>query len=135
MEGERWRGLCICTICGVQSWCSRPTRRFYVPLRSQYGAGGTYRGRDLAEPGACAGHDFAQAVVGGQVAGAEPAVCGVSEVFWRGAEAGERDIEAAGGVGTEMLSCARWTAEGGCLHIGIAGSSGPLRSSRCNHLQ
>jgi hypothetical protein len=51
--------------------------------------------------------------VSGQIAGVEPVVCRVSEVFWRDAEAGERDFEAALFV---IPSFARRTAEGGCSH-------------------
>src|SRR5580704_2825482 len=69
--------------------------RFYVSLRSDYRAGRIDRRRNLAEPGARARHDPAQAPFHRQGAGAEPPVRRVSEVFRGDAEAGERDSAAA----------------------------------------
>src|SRR5579863_8777404 len=66
----------------------------YVSLRSQHRAGRIDRRRNPAEPRARAGHDAAQETLGGQIAGVEPPVRRVSEVFRRDAEAGERDFEA-----------------------------------------
>src|SRR5580704_12023754 len=76
--------------------------QFYVSLRSQYGSGRTDRGRDAAQSCARARHDSAPASLDGQGAGAEPDVRGVSEVFRRGAEAGERNTEAVGGLARLM---------------------------------
>jgi hypothetical protein len=50
----------------------------------------------LQESCACAGYDSAQAALSGSVTGVEPDVCGVSEVLWGSAEAGERDSKALG---------------------------------------
>src|SRR3977135_1311707 len=72
------------------------SREAYVSLRSKYCPGSTDRRANPTQPRACARHDVAQEVVRGQVAGNEPAVCGVSEILRRGAEAGERDSQAVG---------------------------------------
>src|ERR1700733_2512556 len=105
--------MCHCWQCAIEKLCYQPVglrsrshliskllngECRYVSLRSKNGAGRTDRRCDATESGACARHDSAATLVGRKVAGVEPAVRGVSEIFWRSAEAGERNIEAVGGI-------------------------------------
>src|SRR5215475_6720118 len=70
--------------------------RFYVSLRSSHRARRTQRRCHSSQPGALAGHDPAPSAEAGGIAGVEPNVHRIPEIFWRDAETGQADTAPVG---------------------------------------